>query len=137
VTRASRAASTQTDKEKTLSAIRELTHNIPDLILADAPTTTVSERVALAILDNNTVAVVRFADRGHRLAHFCRRYTSIEDAVADEVKNLETSVLGRRVDEVGAATEAFFLNSSRFSAARRWGSMNGCGASFLRGRCAP
>ncbi|MGZ5365429.1 MAG: hypothetical protein ACXWZR_17375 [Mycobacterium sp.] len=50
-----------------MSTIRELKHNISDLIFAGSPTTTVSELAALAILDNHTLAVVPYADRDRDL----------------------------------------------------------------------
>jgi ribosome recycling factor len=46
-----------------VSAIRELEHDISDLILAGSTRTTLSDLAALAILDSHTLAVVPFADR--------------------------------------------------------------------------
>ena len=45
-----------------MSAIRKLERSIADLILAGPPQTTVSELAVLEILDDNTLAVVPFAD---------------------------------------------------------------------------
>jgi len=53
-----------------VSAIRELEHNISELILAESTRTTrttVSDLAALAILDSHTLAVVPFADRDRDL----------------------------------------------------------------------
>lgn len=49
-----------------------------------------------------------FAQRGQRLADFYRRYSSFDDAPAQEVENLERSVLGRSIDAIWADTEAHF-----------------------------
>jgi len=50
-----------------VSAIRELEHNISDLILAGSSRTPLSDLAALAILDSHTLAVVPFADRDRDL----------------------------------------------------------------------
>ncbi|SOJ53762.1 Polyketide biosynthesis protein PksE [Mycobacterium simulans] len=52
-----------------------------------------------------------FAQRGQRLADFYRRYESLEEAPAHEVKNLETAVLGRSVAAIWADTESHFSKS--------------------------
>jgi ribosome recycling factor len=49
-----------------VSAIRELEHNISDLVLAGS-SKTLSELAAFAILDRRTLAVVPFADRNRDL----------------------------------------------------------------------
>ena len=52
-----------------------------------------------------------FAQRGHRLADFYRRYESFEEAPPSEVHNLETTVLGRSVDAIWADTESHFAKN--------------------------
>jgi PfaD family protein len=49
-----------------------------------------------------------FAQRGQRLADFYRRYSSLEEAPTDVLENLETTVLGRTVEEIWVETESFF-----------------------------
>ncbi|KDF01155.1 2-nitropropane dioxygenase [Mycolicibacterium aromaticivorans JS19b1 = JCM 16368] len=63
--------------------------------------------VTVQVLKRGTM----FAQRGHRLADFYRRYSSLEEAPADELANLEKTVLGRSVADIWADTEAFFANS--------------------------
>jgi PfaD family protein len=50
-----------------------------------------------------------FAQRGQKLSDFYRRYASIEEAPADIVRDLEVNVLGRKIDDIWADTEAHFL----------------------------
>ena len=52
--------------------------------------------VTVQVLKRGTM----FAQRGQRLADFYRRYASLDDAPAQELVNLETTVLGRSVDEI-------------------------------------
>lgn len=52
-----------------------------------------------------------FAQRGHRLADFYRRYDAFEEAPPSEVHNLETTVLGRSVDAIWSETESHFANN--------------------------
>jgi len=52
-----------------------------------------------------------FAQRGHRLADFYRRYESFEEAPPSEVHKLETTVLGRSVDAIWADTESHFAKN--------------------------
>ncbi len=61
--------------------------------------------VTVQVLKRGTM----FAQRGHRLGEFYRRYTSFEQAPPDELVNLEKTVLGRSVDDIWAETEAYFL----------------------------
>ena len=70
--------------------------------------------VTVQVLKRGTM----FAQRGQRLADFYRRYDSFEAAPAEEVRSLETAVLGRSVDEIWAETEAFFDNSDPRQAER-------------------
>ncbi|GAA2793108.1 PfaD family polyunsaturated fatty acid/polyketide biosynthesis protein [Mycolicibacterium pallens] len=63
--------------------------------------------VTVQVLKRGTM----FAQRGHRLADFYRRYNSLEEAPPEELKNLETTVLGRSVADIWADTEAFFANT--------------------------
>ncbi|MBU9763079.1 PfaD family polyunsaturated fatty acid/polyketide biosynthesis protein [Mycobacterium sp. TNTM28] len=63
--------------------------------------------VTVQVLKRGTM----FAQRGQRLADFYRRYSSFEEAPARELESLETTVLGRRVDEIWSDTEAFFAGS--------------------------
>lgn len=60
--------------------------------------------VTVQVLKRGTM----FAQRGQRLADFYRRYASFDEAPADELKNLETTVLGCSLDEIWSETEAFF-----------------------------
>jgi trans-AT polyketide synthase/acyltransferase/oxidoreductase domain-containing protein len=60
--------------------------------------------VTVQVLKRGTM----FAQRGQRLADFYRRYASFDEAPADELKSLETTVLGRSLDEIWSETEAFF-----------------------------
>ena len=63
--------------------------------------------VTVQVLKRGTM----FAQRGQRLADFYRRYSSFEEAPTQELENLETTVLGRSVEEIWADTEAFFSRS--------------------------
>ncbi|AQT79156.1 2-nitropropane dioxygenase [Mycolicibacterium litorale] len=63
--------------------------------------------VTVQVLKRGTM----FAQRGHRLADFYRRYASLEEAPPQELANLEATVLGRRVADIWADTEAFFATS--------------------------
>jgi PfaD family protein len=63
--------------------------------------------VTVQVLKRGTM----FAQRGHRLADFYRRYSSLEDAPPEVLANLETTVLGRSVADIWADTEAFFAKS--------------------------
>ncbi|WP_236950115.1 PfaD family polyunsaturated fatty acid/polyketide biosynthesis protein [Mycobacterium sp. MS1601] len=63
--------------------------------------------VTVQVLKRGTM----FAQRGQRLGDFYRRYSSFDEAPADELKNLEKSVLGRGVDEIWSETESFFSES--------------------------
>lgn len=63
--------------------------------------------VTVQVLKRGTM----FAQRGHRLADFYRRYNSLEEAPPEELKNLETTALGRSVADIWADTEAFFANT--------------------------
>lgn len=63
--------------------------------------------VTVQVLKRGTM----FAQRGHRLADFYRRYSSLEEAPAEELANLEKTVLGRSVADIWADTEAFFAKS--------------------------
>ena len=92
-------------------------------LLAQAESTDVTMAPASDMFEMGvTVQVLKrgtmFAQRGQRLADFYRRYKSFEEAPADEVKNLETAVLGRSVDEIWAETEAFFARSDPRQAER-------------------
>ncbi|MDY7000120.1 MAG: PfaD family polyunsaturated fatty acid/polyketide biosynthesis protein, partial [Actinomycetota bacterium] len=60
--------------------------------------------VTVQVLKRGTM----FAQRGHRLGEFYRRYDSFESAPADELANLEKTVLGRSVGDIWAETEAYF-----------------------------
>ncbi len=85
-------------------------------LLAQAQATDVAMAPASDMFEMGvTVQVLKrgtmFAQRGHRLDAFYRRYSSFEEAPADEVKNLETAVLGRTIAEIWAETEAFFSRS--------------------------
>ncbi len=60
--------------------------------------------VTVQVLKRGTM----FAQRGQRLFDFYRRYSSLEEAPAHELENLENTVLGRSVGQVWAETEAFF-----------------------------
>lgn len=60
--------------------------------------------VTVQVLKRGTL----FAQRAQRLGDFYRRHSSLEEAPADALKNLETSVLGLGVDEIWADTESFF-----------------------------
>ena len=92
-------------------------------LLAQAQSTDVTMAPASDMFEMGvTVQVLKrgtmFAQRGQRLADFYRRYPSFEDAPADEVRNLETAVLGRSVAEIWAETEAFFATSDPRQAER-------------------
>ena len=85
-------------------------------LLASAQSTDVAMAPASDMFEMGvTVQVLKrgtmFAQRGHRLAEFHRRYASFGEAPADEVRSLETKVLGRRVEDIWAETEAFFARS--------------------------
>lgn len=60
--------------------------------------------VTVQVLKRGTM----FAQRAQRLGDFYRRYSSLEEAPAVELKNLEASVLGLSVDEIWSDTESFF-----------------------------
>jgi len=60
--------------------------------------------VTVQVLKRGTM----FAQRGQRLADFYRRYSSLDEAPADVLENLEKTVLGRSVADVWAETEDFF-----------------------------
>lgn len=60
--------------------------------------------VTVQVLKRGTM----FAQRGQRLWQFYRRYSSFEEAPAEELKTLEKTVLGRSVEDIWADTEAFF-----------------------------
>ena len=60
--------------------------------------------VTVQVLKRGTM----FAQRAQKLGDFYRRNASLEDAPADSLKNLETSVLGLGVDEIWADTESYF-----------------------------
>ncbi|CAN5563891.1 PfaD family polyunsaturated fatty acid/polyketide biosynthesis protein [soil metagenome] len=63
--------------------------------------------VTVQVLKRGTM----FAQRGQRLSDFYRRYSSFDEAPADELANLEKTVLGCGIDEIWAETEAFFSRS--------------------------
>ncbi len=73
--------------------------------------------VTVQVLKRGTM----FAQRGHRLADFYRRYNSLEEAPPEELKNLETTALGRSVADIWADTEAFFANTDPQSGGTRGG----------------
>ncbi|WP_422746616.1 PfaD family polyunsaturated fatty acid/polyketide biosynthesis protein [Mycobacterium sp. WMMD1722] len=82
-------------------------------LLAHAESTDVAMAPAADMFEMGvTVQVLKrgtlFAQRGARLADFYRRYSSLTDAPAQELTNLEKTVLGCSVDEIWAETEAFF-----------------------------
>ncbi|MBO0675901.1 PfaD family polyunsaturated fatty acid/polyketide biosynthesis protein [Mycolicibacterium sp. S2-37] len=60
--------------------------------------------VTVQVLKRGTM----FAQRGQRLADFYRRYSSLDEAPAHELASLESTVLGRTVDEIWSETESFF-----------------------------
>ncbi len=60
--------------------------------------------VTVQVLKRGTM----FAQRGQRLSDFYRRYSSLEDAPTHELQNLETTVLGRSIEQIWAETESFF-----------------------------
>lgn len=86
------------------------------MLLALAESTDVAMAPAADMFEMGvTVQVLKrgtmFAQRGHRLADFYRRYSSLEEAPPEEVANLESTVLGRSVADIWADTEAFFAKS--------------------------
>jgi PfaD family protein len=92
-------------------------------LLAQAQSTDVTMAPAADMFEMGvTVQVLKrgtmFAQRGQRLADFYRRYSSFEEAPADEVTNLEKAVLGRSVDDIWSETEAFFSRSDPRQAQR-------------------
>lgn len=87
---------------RTLLALAESTD------VAMAPAADMFEMgVTVQVLKRGTM----FAQRGHRLADFYRRYNSLEEAPPEELANLEKTVLGRSVADIWADTEAFFAKS--------------------------
>jgi trans-AT polyketide synthase, acyltransferase and oxidoreductase domains len=60
--------------------------------------------VTVQVLKRGTM----FAQRAQRLGDFYRRHSSLEEAPADALRNLETAVLGLSVDEIWADTESYF-----------------------------
>lgn len=99
----------QSAVESGLSAdARNLLAKAESTDVAMAPASDMFEMgVTVQVLKRGTM----FAQRGHRLADFFRRYSSFEEAPAEELKNLETAVLGRSVEEIWADTESFFSRS--------------------------
>ena len=92
-------------------------------LLAQAEATDVTMAPASDMFEMGvTVQVLKrgtmFAQRGQRLSDFYRRYGSFEEAPADEVRNLETTVLGRTVEDIWQETEAFFSRSDPAQAER-------------------
>ena len=85
-------------------------------LLAQAESTDVAMAPAADMFEMGvTVQVLKrgtmFAQRAHRLGDFYRRYQSLDEAPAEELKNLEKTVLGLSVDEIWAETESFFSRS--------------------------
>lgn len=70
--------------------------------------------VTVQVLKRGTM----FAQRGQRLSDFYRRYSSFEEAPADELTNLETTVLGRSVQDIWADTESYFSENDPRQVAR-------------------
>jgi PfaD family protein len=62
--------------------------------------------VTVQVLKRGTM----FAQRAQRLGDFYRRYSSLDQAPAAELQNLEKTVLGLSVDEIWAETESFFAH---------------------------
>ena len=82
-------------------------------LLAQAESTDVTMAPAADMFEMGvTVQVLKrgtmFAQRAQRLGDFYRRYSSLEQAPAAELENLEKTVLGLSVDEIWAETESFF-----------------------------
>jgi len=85
-------------------------------LLAAAESTDVSMAPAADMFETGgKVQVLKrgsmFAQRGQRLADFYRRHDSLDAAPPGEVESLETTVLGRRIDEIWADTESYFANT--------------------------
>ena len=73
--------------------------------VATAPAADMFEMgVTVQVLKRGTM----FAQRGQRLTEFYRKYPSFDAAPADEVSNLEKSVLRRSIADIWAETKDFF-----------------------------
>jgi len=96
----------QSAVESGLSAdARELLASAQSTDVAMAPAADMFEMgVTVQVLKRGTM----FAQRAHRLGEFFRRHPSLEEAPAEELRNLETAVLGRSVADIWEDTEAYF-----------------------------
>lgn len=84
-------------------------------LLAQAESTDVAMAPAADMFEMGvTVQVLKrgtlFAQRAQRLSDFYRRYSSLEEAPAEELASLEQTVLGLSVAEIWRETEDFFAS---------------------------
>ncbi len=99
----------QSAGESGLSAIaRALLADADSTDVAMAPAADMFEMgVKVQVLKRGTM----FAQRGHKLSEFYRTHASIDEAPAEDIRDIEQNVFGRSVADIWADTRAHFLQA--------------------------